>query len=116
MNNLTEAERDKIRRGIAAYSDDQKDLIAFLTDWKSQTEFDRHFTLGHASSRRVPYYTGDTFMLGFGAGFGHPQQKFLGLCQQMMRLGLIEAEQRDDGLVWYRATEAGRAEVKETAE
>jgi hypothetical protein len=96
--------KESLRNGIAAYADQQKHLLEFLSDWVDQDSFDRHAR----SIGGVNMYGGKprvlvpgAFMLGTLQSSG-PAAEWLHLAQIMMRLGMIEAKE-ERGKVWYRS-------------
>lgn len=96
---------ESLRSGIAAYSDQQQHLLEFLSDWKSQDEFDAHANeLGgvHMYGGKVRPYTLGAFILGTWISQG-PRNEWLDLLQFMIKLDLITVRKDRFGDVWYRA-------------
>lgn len=96
-----------IRAGIAAYADQQKHLLEFLSDWVDQDVFDAHTrSIGgvHMYGGKPRVLVPGAFMLGTLQSSG-PAAEWLHLLQLMAQLGMIEAK-KEHGKAWYRATTA----------
>lgn len=93
-----------LRAGIAAYADQQKHLLEFLSDWVDQDVFDAHArSIGgvHMYGGKPRVFMEGAFILGTLQSSG-PAIEWLHLLQIMAQLGMIEAK-NDGGKVWYRA-------------
>lgn len=94
--NPTAEQIEHVRKGIAAYSHEQRTILRLLRRYKSFTErdFDRWFR-GREWRRpllRGGGIMGDSFLLGIGVNGFNDWARYLELMQYMMVLGLIDAK------------------------
>lgn len=105
---LTDAEKERIVSGIAAYKKSQNLLLRILRRYKSfsENDFDRWFR----NERRyfVPLgmgCDGDSFILGMGLNGGTYWAFMLDLMQKMMMIGLIKTK-TINGVIFYEKIHA----------
>lgn len=100
---LETAKVEAIRKGIAAYSYEQRVLLRVLRRYGSfnERDFDKWFRHGKRKPLRFLGVTGDTYLLGMGANGFNDWARWLDLLQHMMAIGLVDAK-TINGLVTYR--------------
>lgn len=106
-------EREQIEAGIAAYGSERDYLKEFLSDWKSQAEFDHRFNSPGPVRTMARAVTPESFVLG--GMYGGQSQWWLDLMQHMITLGEVEDEERDDGFIWYRTAVSARWDMIDEA-
>lgn len=91
--------KNEVMEGIAPYKGEMARLREFLSDWRSEHEFDAEFrqAFGHFPMQG---FTGNTLMLG-GMNPHGSWAFYLDLLQHMIYADLVEQEERD-GVIFYR--------------
>ena len=105
---MEEKDKNKIRKGIAAYHHEQKVLLRLIKMSKGLTtsKFDKIF-YGRDFKRRLfgAGVTGDSYVLGMGQNGGTQWSFYLDLLQHMVMIGLVDIKQNKNNEMMYVLSE-----------
>ena len=105
---MTDEQRYRMERGIAAYAHEQAVLLRALRRFGSFTERDFDRWLGRTPYRRpfrARFISGDTFVLGFGANGGNDWALWLEVLQYLVCLGFVDTK-TENGLIVYSGVQS----------
>ena len=104
---LDEKSKERIRKGIAAYRQEQKMLIQLISKYGglSQSKFDEIFQNRELKSpirKSLGHVSGESFILGLSeTGVGGAREFHLDLLQHMIAIDLIDTKRNEKGEIIY---------------